>query len=78
DEMNLIISNYDWKQRRQDSDNFFSNKFNNIFESRGFLLNNEINYIYLTKNQNLPHNLKDLEIEKIYDSSNIRIYKVQK
>jgi len=78
DEMNLSISGYDWKQRRQDSDNFFSNKFSNIFESKGFLLNNNIDYIYLTKNQNLPHKPKNLEIEKIYDSDGIRIYQIQK
>ena len=78
DEMNLENSGYDWRLRRQDSENFFSQ--NNIHADRGFLVNNQINYIYLPKvflaqKSSLS---PDLSIKNIFENSEIIIYKVNR
>jgi hypothetical protein len=48
------------------------------FAARGFLLNNQIDYIYLAPNQSLSLSASDLEITEIYSQEGIRIYQVQK
>jgi hypothetical protein len=78
DEMNLENSGYDWRLRRQDSENFFSQ--NNIHADRGFLVNNQINYIYLPKvflaqKSSLS---PDLSIKNIFENSEIIIYQVNR
>jgi hypothetical protein len=78
DEMNLENSGYDWRLRRQDSENFFSQ--NNIHADRGFLVNNQIDYIYLPKvflaqKSSLS---PDLSIKNIFENSEIIIYKVNR
>lgn len=78
DEMNLENSDYDWRLRRQDSENFFSQ--NNIHADRGFLVNNQIDYIYLPKvflAQKSSLSL-DLSIKNIFENSEIIIYKVNR
>ena len=45
DEMNLASSGFDWQSRRQNSLDFF--KQLDIFKDQGFLVNNQIDYIYL-------------------------------
>lgn len=78
DEMNLENSGYNWRSRRQDSENFFSQK--NIYADRGFLVNNQIDYIYLPKvflNQN-PSLSLDLSIKNIFENSEIIIYQVNR
>lgn len=78
DEMNLENSGYDWRLRRQDSENFFSQ--NNIHADRGFLVNNQIDYIYLPKvflNHN-PSLSLDLSIKNIFENSEIIIYQVNR
>jgi len=78
DEMNLGNSGYDWKNRRRESVKFFLQE--NTYQDRGFLLNNRIDYIYLTDKQiaktNL--NLKDLSIIIVYQNDICQIYKVIK
>jgi len=78
DEMNLENSGYDWRPRRLNSELFFSQK--NEFTDRGFLVNNQIDYIYFPKiyfNQNPQISLK-LSIENIFENSEIIIYQVNR
>ena len=75
DYMNLDITNYDWQNRKQQVDYFFSNPSSS--ETIGFLLNNQIDYIYLV-NYYLPTNLANHTVSLIYDQAGIKIYKVLK
>lgn len=78
DEMNLENSGYNWKTRREQSLSFFEQK--NQFIDRGFLVNNQIDYLYFTKN-NFPKNYTfspQMYLELIFDNSEISIYKVKR
>jgi len=78
DEMNLENSSYNWQPRRQQAENFFSQK--NEFVDRGFLVNNQIDYIYLPKiflNQKTELSPK-LSIKNIFENPEIVIYKVNR
>jgi len=75
DEMNLANSGYNWQIRRQNSEKFF--KQENIFQDRGFLLNNKIDYIYLTNNPT-KLNVDQLYLKSVYQNSSCQIYKVIK
>lgn len=76
DEMNLDITGFDWKTRQDQARKFFTST--DKYFGRGFLVNNNIKYIYLLKNQtiNLPES--DLQVDKIYDSDNIKIFQVRR
>ena len=76
DEMNLDITGFIWQKRRQDALDFFTS--NDKYYSRGFLINNNIQYIYLVNNQKINLSPVDLEIDQIYDMDGIKIYNVQK
>lgn len=76
DEMNLDITGFNWQKRRKDALNFFNS--NDKYYSRGFLINNNIQYIYLVNDQKINLNSVDLEIDKIYDLDNINIFKVRR
>lgn len=76
DEMNLDITGFDWQSRRQAENTFFQS--NDKFFGRGFLLNNQISYIYLIDDQKFLLNEEDLQINKIYDQEQIRIYQIRK
>lgn len=78
DEMNSQNSGYDSIGRRQSEINFFTQK--NIFQDRGFLVNNQIDYIYLTgfQIQRFPLHSSELSLEKIYDNEDCLIYHVQR
>lgn len=76
DEMNLDITGFNWQHRRDLSQQFFTSI--NPFFARGFLVDNQINYIYLVENQLLPLDESSLQIDKIFDNSYARIYKVQR
>jgi hypothetical protein len=75
DEVNLEISGYDWPKRRQELIKFFASQ--DPIWARGFLLNNQIGYLYLVGDQNLPLTEADLGIEKIFDNQEARIYQVR-
>lgn len=68
DEMNLEITGYDWKPRRQKIMEFFKG------ESSGFLENNNIRYIYLVGQQELPLSPEELGLTMIFGNSQVRIY----
>lgn len=76
DEMNLNISGYDYSFRLQESTKFFN--LTSIFEDRGFLINNLIDYIYIANIYDQPFypDLTNLGITKIYEKDNVLIYKV--
>jgi hypothetical protein len=76
DEMNLDITGFNWQSRRLDEEKFFSSHDN--FFARGFLLNNNIDYIYLVDNQNFSLSIFDLQINEIFNNGQVRIYKVQR
>jgi hypothetical protein len=78
DEMNLENSGYDGASRRQTSLDFFAQK--NQFIDRGFLVNNKIDYIYLTKNNFPPDYIfsPQMYLEKVFDNPEIAIYKVKR
>lgn len=75
DEMNLAISGYDFKQRSEDEVKFFITK--DEIWARGFLLNNQIGYIYLTNRQRFLLSEEELGIDKIFDNGEARIYQVR-
>lgn len=76
DEMNLDITGFNWQQRRFEEEKFFSST--DKFFSRGFLLNNTIDYIYLVNDQNFSLSTFDLQIDEIFNNDQVRIYKVRK
>jgi len=78
DEMNLENSGYNWRPRRLESENFFSQK--NIFADRGFLVNNQIDYLYLPKINltKTPLLLSELSIKNVFENQEIIIYQVNR
>jgi len=78
DEMNLNNSGYLWQTRLLDSQKFFNQ--NSIYEDRGFLVNNLIDYIYLTGLQIPKTNLDitNLYLTQIYNSPDTVIYHVNR
>ena len=78
DEMNLENSAYPWQERRLASENFFAQK--NEFQDRGFLVNNQIDYLYLPKAhlKNINLDLEKMFLLNIYENPEIIIYKVQR
>jgi len=78
DYMNLQNSVYDWDQRLDNSKKFFEQK--STYEDRGFLVNNQIDYIYLAGQQNSKINLKtdQLYIKNIFKNPEITIYQVER
>ena len=67
DEVNLEITGYDWKNRRQKAEVFLQ-KPNVVFLSK-----NKIKYIYIVKD-NHPDNV--INMEKIFENDEIEIHKI--
>ena len=74
--MNLDITGFDWQTRRKEIEKFFTTT--DKYFARGFLLNNNIDFIYLVNDQEFKLSDNDLQIDKIFDNSQVRIYKVRK
>jgi len=76
DEMNLGNSGINYTPLLDASKKFFEQK--NIFQDRGFLVNNQIDYIYLTGKQvdKFPLNSTDLSLVEIYNQGGTLIYHV--
>ena len=74
DEMNLEITNYSWRERRGQVESFFKSEDNNF--ARGFLLNNQINYLYLLEGQDFLLPESDLGLKMIFSNKLVRIYEV--
>lgn len=69
DEMNLEITGHDWKPRRERAIEFFTGG------DSEFLEKNSIKYMYLVNGQELPLPSEELGFSKIYENSQVRIYK---
>lgn len=69
DEMNLEITGYDWRLRREMAVDFFAG---GDYE---FLEKNSIEYIYLVNRQKLPFAEEGLGFSKVFENSQVRIYK---
>jgi hypothetical protein len=76
DEMNADILGLNWRSRQKTLADFFTTT--NKFSARGFLVNNQITYIYLLPGQNLPLSPKDLEIDQLYSQDGVTIYQVRR
>ncbi|MDD4938448.1 MAG: hypothetical protein PHX34_05605, partial [Candidatus Shapirobacteria bacterium] len=76
DEMNLNITGFNWQNRRVEEEKFFTT--NDKFFARGFLLNNQIDYIYLLKDQSFSLDNNDLQIDLIFQNDEVKIFKVRK
>lgn len=76
DTMNAQIIGLPVASRQQQVADFFS--ASSKFEARGFLINNNIDYIYLIPGQLLPLSADILEVSEIYNLSDHKIYQVQK
>jgi hypothetical protein len=78
DEMNLNNSGFDWQNRRDLSIKFFNQL--NINQDRGFLVNNQISYIYLVGQSQNTVNLdtKNMYLNLIFQNSECKIYQVQR
>lgn len=76
DEMNLDITGFDWKKRREKSLTFYDT--DDKFLARGFLVNNNISYIYLVKDQGFKISEADLQVDQIYSQDDIKIFKVRR
>jgi hypothetical protein len=76
DQMNLEITGFDWESRLKDKKKFFQTE--DINWSRGFLLNNGLDYIYLVDDQDINLNNRDLGIKMIFSNQTVKIYQVLK
>ena len=76
DEMNLDITGFDWTSRLAESEKFFNSK--DKFFTRGFLVNNQIKYIYLINKQNFIIDQNDLQIDQIFNQDEVKIYQVRR
>ncbi len=78
DQMNLNNSAYNWQSRLDAVNKFFSQQ--SVFTNRGFLLNNQIDYIYLTTTQAKLIQLSEtaISVEIIFQNSSAVIYRVKK
>jgi len=75
--MNLQNSGYIWPERRQASLDFFSQQ--NEFADRGFLVNNQISYLYLPKIYMDKIDFNDnMYLKIIYENDEVVIYQVQR
>lgn len=76
DYMNLANSGYNYLSRLKSSQEFFTQK--NIHQDRGFLINNNISYIYLTELQqkNINLDVSNLYLKKIFTNQKTTIYQV--
>ncbi len=76
DQVNLDITNFDWRARRTEVfDNFLNTLDQDI--ARGFLKKNNIKYIYWVKPQRAKLGEKQLGLDKIFENNEVNIFKVQ-
>ncbi len=76
DEVNLEILGFDWQNRKIAMQDFFNS--NNINEASMFLVNNNIEYLYLIKGQDVNVDLAKLKLIKIYENEEVLLYRFEK
>ena len=74
DEVNLEITGYSWKERRSEVENFYSS-YEVDFVS-GFLLQNNISYIYWIRGQRTTLREGQLGLTQIFANQEVEIYEV--
>ena len=74
DEVNLNITGYDWPTRRVDIENWY--KEPNEAKAREFLKNNNIRYIYWVKGQRAFLGEGQLGLIRLFENSEVDIWKV--
>jgi hypothetical protein len=74
DEVNLNITGFDWRERREEIVAFYNSL--NINETRSFLIGNNIKYIYWIKGQRAKLGEGQLGLTRIFENSLVDIYKV--
>jgi len=72
DEMNLEISAYNWRPRREEEIRFFVT--DNKEWANTFLRDNKIRYIYLVKGQQMNLGENDIGAEKVFENGEVKIY----
>jgi hypothetical protein len=75
DEMNLDITNYDWKSRREEVEKFYGSLDEEFVYQ--FLRENEISYVYWVKPQRARLGETQLGLMRIFENSEVDIYKVK-
>ena len=75
DEMNLEISGYDWRPRREQEIRFFAT--DNKEWAKKFLQDNRIKYIYLVKGQKMNLGEADLGAKKIFENGEVRVFAIE-
>ncbi len=74
DEVNLDITNYDWRGRREKVLSFLDTLDQD--KARGFLRENNIKYVYWVFNQRARLGESQLGITRIFENKEVSIYKV--
>jgi len=74
DEMNLEITQYNWKDRKEEINQFYNSLDQQYV--RDFLKKNNISYIYWVKPERARLGETQLGIERIYENQEVDIYKV--
>ena len=75
DEVNLDITGYAWRQRREEVINFYSTLKEG--EVREFLKNNNISYVYWVKPQRATLGEGQLGLTRLFENNLVDIYKVE-
>jgi hypothetical protein len=71
DEVNLEITGYDWRSRREDVENFINSA---RVEQNDFLKQNNIKYIYQIKTLSSDPDLRYTNLRKIFESEVVAMY----
>lgn len=74
DEMNLEITGFDWKPRRDESVRFFVTADQKW--GREFIIRNKIKYIYLVKGQKMNLGMGDINGKMIFENGEVVIYEL--
>lgn len=74
DEVNLDITGYDWKTRKEEVLGFYSTLDEKVAHS--FLRDNDIDYVYWIKGQRAKNGEGQLEISNIFENDEVTIYRV--
>lgn len=75
DEVNLDITNYDWRTRRAEIEAWYQE--NNQIKAREFLNQNKIKYVYWVGPQRAYLGEGQLGLEKIFENKEVNIYVVK-
>jgi len=75
DQMNLDITNYDWRNRLEQVDSFYGQ--GDQSKARNFLGDNKIKYVYWLKGQRAFLGEGQLGLTRVFENNSVDIYKVE-